>query len=71
METFPALGQSWALLLDPVAAQDMIERMSKLNFRRRICRPLDRRAERVIDAKLVEYDAEVEAEAANDKDFGD
>ncbi len=69
MEQFPALGQSWALLLDPVAAQAMIESMSKLNFRRRICRPLDRRGERIIDAKIAQYDAEVEA--ANDEDIGD
>ncbi len=69
MEQFPALGQSWALLLDPVAAQAMIERMSKLNFRRRICRPLDRKAERIIDAKLAQYDADVEA--ANDEVIGD
>jgi len=69
MELFPALGQSWNLLLDPAAAQDMIERMSRLNFRRRICRPLDRKAERIIDARVAEYDAEVEA--ANDEDIGD
>ena len=69
MEQFPALGQSWTMLLDPVAAQSMIERMSKLNFRRRICRPLDGRGERIIDAKLAQYDAEVEA--ANDENIGD
>ncbi len=69
MEQIPALGQSWAMLLDPVAAQSMIERMSRLNYRRRICRPLDRRAERIIDAKLAQYDAEVEA--ANDEIIGD
>jgi len=69
MEPFPALEQPWALLLDPVAAQSMIERMSKLNFRRRICRPLDGKPERIIDARLAQYDAVVEA--ANDELIGD
>lgn len=66
MERFPALGQPWTLLLDPAAAQAVIERMAKLNVRRRICHPLDRKGERIIDATLAKFDREIDAEAAND-----
>ena len=57
-----ATVQPWALLLDPNAAQSAVEHISRLKLRRRICRPLDRRREQVIDAELMQFDAAVDAE---------
>jgi hypothetical protein len=67
MEQAPALVQPWALLLDPVAAQSVIERVSKLKLPRRTCRPLERRREQIMNAELAQFDAAVETEAANDE----
>ena len=61
MEYAPATTQAWALLLDPAAAHSIIERVSKLKLPRRICRPLDRRRERIDNSELAKFDAEVEA----------
>jgi len=75
MEQTVAPAQGWALLLDPAAAQSVIEHISKLNLPRRICRPLDRRREQIENAELARYDAEVEAaveaEAAADQEFAE
>ena len=61
MEQTLALAQRWAMLVDPVAAQSVIERVSKLALPRRICRPLDRRREQIENAELATFDAAVEA----------
>jgi len=72
MEETPALAQRWALLIDPAAAQSVIERMAKLELPRRNCRPLDRGRAQVGNAELAQFDAAidaaVEAEAASDED---
>jgi hypothetical protein len=65
MEHAPALTQPWTLLLDPAAAQSMIERVAKLKLPRRICRPLDHRCQPVKNPELARFDAAVEAEAAD------
>lgn len=66
----PALR--WTLLIDPAAALTVIERISKAELPRKICRPLDRRREERENAELARYDAEIEAafdsEAASDLD---
>jgi hypothetical protein len=73
MEPTPATTQPWALLLDPAGAHAVIEHASKLRLPRRICRPLDRRRERIDNSELAKFDAAVEAaveaEAANDEDL--
>jgi len=66
MEHAPAVTQPWTLLLDPAAAQSMVERVAKLNLPRRICRPLDRRRQPIMNAELARFDSAIEAEAAND-----
>ena len=71
MEHVPAVGESWTLLLDPAAAQSLIERVAKLNLPRRVCRPLDRKPEQVINADLAHFDDAIEAEAANDEIMGE
>lgn len=65
--TAPALTQPWTLLLDPAAAQSMIERVAKLKLPRRIYRPLEPRHQPIMNAELARFDAAVEAEAANDE----
>ena len=55
----PALR--WTLLLDPAATQTAIERISKLELPRKICRPLDRKREKIENAELALFDAEIEA----------
>jgi hypothetical protein len=71
MEHAPATTQTWALLLDPASAHAVIEHLSKLRLPRRICRPLDRRQERIENSELAKFDAAVEAaveaEAASDE----
>jgi hypothetical protein len=71
MEPAPATTQTWALLLDPASANAVIEHLSKLRLPRRICRPLDRRQERIENSDLARFDAAVEAaveaEAASDE----
>ena len=71
MEHVPTVGESWTLLLDPAAAQSLIERVSKLKLPRRVCRPLDRRREQVINTELTRFDDAIEAEAANDEIMGE
>ena len=75
MEQTLALAQTWTLLIDPAAAQSVIERLSKLRLPRRICRPLDRRRERLDNAELAQFDAAVEAaveaEAADEPELAD
>ena len=68
MEQTPALAQTWALLLDPAAAHTAIERVSKLKLQRRICRPLDRRREQIINPELMQFDAAIEAEPVGDEE---
>jgi hypothetical protein len=71
MEPAPATIPTWAFLLDPAAAHAVIEHASTLRLPRRICRPLDRRRERIENSELAKFDAAVEAaveaEAANDE----
>ena len=62
MEPAPATTQAWTLLLDPAAAHAIIEQVSKVRLPRRICRPLDRRRERIENSDLARFDAAVEAE---------
>jgi hypothetical protein len=69
MEHAPAAVQTWALLLDPTAAHAVIERISKLKLQRRICHPLDRKREQIIDADATLFDAEIDA--ANDEAFAE
>jgi len=69
MEPAPASTQAWALLLDPTGAHAVIEHASKLSLPRRICRPLDRRRERIENSELAKFDAAVEA--ANDEDLAE
>ena len=71
MEQAPALGQTWALLIDPAAARDAIERVSKLHLQRRICRPLDRKRKQTTNAELARFDAAVEAEPVDEEDTGE
>jgi hypothetical protein len=75
MEQAPALAETRPLLVDPAAAQFAIERISKLKLPRRICRPLDRKRERIDNAELAQFDAAVEsaveAEAASDLDLAE
>jgi hypothetical protein len=61
MEQTLAPASRWALLVDPAAAQSVIERISKLRLPRRVCRPLDRRREQIENTELAKFDAEVEA----------
>jgi len=63
MEQAPVLSQRWAMLVDSTAAQSAIDRLSKLNLPRRICRPLDRdrRREQRKNAELEQFDAAIEA----------
>jgi len=71
MEHVPAVCESWTLLLDPAATQSLIERVSKLNLPRRVCRPLDRKHGQGINADLARFDDAIEAEAANDEIMGE
>jgi hypothetical protein len=67
MEQTLALAPRWALLVDPAAAQSVIERMSKLELPRRVCRPLDRGNEKKIgNAEREQFDAAIEAAADAD-----
>jgi len=61
MEQTPVLAQRWALLVDPAAAHSVIERISKLELPRRICRPLDRGSKPTANAELRQFDAAIEA----------
>jgi hypothetical protein len=65
MEHAPALIPAWTLLVDPSAAQSIIERVAGLKLPRRTCRPLDRRRPLIVNPELARFDAEVEA--ANDE----
>ena len=61
MEQTLARAHSWALLVDPAAAQSVIERMSKLDLPRRICRPLDGKCELSGNTERAQFDAAIEA----------
>ncbi|MBE0626939.1 MAG: hypothetical protein IH606_19230 [Burkholderiales bacterium] len=63
MEQALVLCSRWAMLVDSTAAQSAIDRISKLNLPRRICRPLDRdrRREQGKNAELEKFDAAIEA----------
>jgi hypothetical protein len=61
MEETPVLAQRWAVLVDPAAAQSVIERISKLELPRRSCRPLDRWRAKSANAELAQFDAAIEA----------
>ena len=59
-QTF-ALAPRWALLIDPSAAQAVIETISKLALPHRVCRPLDRKREQIENAELAKFDAAIDA----------
>ena len=61
MEQSHVVAQRWSLLVDPTAARSVVERISKLELPRRVCRPLDHRATRTSSAELAEFDASVDA----------
>ena len=61
MEQTQVLASRWALLVDPAAAHSVIERMSKLELPRRVCRPLDRGGKPQKNAELERFDADIEA----------
>ncbi len=69
MEETPVSSQPWTMLLDPEAARSAVERLSKLNLRRRICRPLDRKRQRGVNAELMQFDAAIEDEPMQEDDL--
>ena len=70
MEQTMVLAPRWALLVDSAAAQSAIERVSKLNLPRRICRPLDRVREQIENAELRQFDAAIEAAVEDEAPSG-
>ena len=54
-EQAPDTIRPWTLLLEPAAAQSAVQRISKLNLTRHICRPLDARHKHVDNSESVKF----------------
>ena len=68
MEQTATPQYSFAMLHDPAAVLAAAERAEKWNLPRRICRPLDRRAAKLVNPEVAAYDADVEDAQLDDEE---
>ena len=68
METSIRLPQRYAVIIDPYAIREMLEKLNRLDLPRRQCHPLDRYTGRKAALEQASFDAQVEAEGDMSKD---
>lgn len=58
------LGNAFALICDPSAIANAIDKSRRWQLKSRVCRPLDRPARSRVSPELAQFDAMIEAESA-------